>query len=195
MAHQLYHGSFFPDIQRLRAQSADHDHPDKRVVYMTSNRAYALFYIWDPTHNQRQNKYVTAGIKDGIVCYHEQFPNQLKTFYDGVSGYLYSCKAESDWFKASKPETWLCSHDVTIETCERIENVYEEILQQEALGNVRVFRFDSLSPENQAQTVQMIADLIVKRQYLLHTEEPDAIFFATFYKQAWAKALQMCENA
>ena len=185
---RLYHGSFFPDIHKLDAASKNHDSEEEKVVYMTTSRAYALFYIWDAEHNGIKNKWVTSWIKNGIVSYHEQFPGQLKSFYDGVSGFIYYCSKNDNWIPASKPDTWMCNHGVEIEGCEKVENVYEEIIRYETEGKIHVVRFETMSPEEQDKTVQMIADLIIKRNYLLCPGEEEAVFLKSHNKLAWERA-------
>ncbi len=69
----------------MNAVSKNHVDAAKPVVYFTPNRAYALFYIRD-----REINWVTCGVKeDGVIRYDERFPDQLKTIYQGVSGYVY----------------------------------------------------------------------------------------------------------
>lgn len=185
---RLYHGSFFPDIHKLNAASLNHDNEEEKVVYMTTNRTYALFYIWDAEHNGSKNKWVTSWIRDGIVGYHEQFPGQLKSFYDNVRGYIYYCTKNDNWVKASKPDTWMCSCDVHLEGYEKVENVYEEILRCETEGKVHVVRFEAQTPEEQDKTIQMIADLIIAKNYLFDPDEENAAFLRSHNKLAWERA-------
>ena len=131
---------------------------------------------------------ITAWVRDGIVGYHEQFPGQLKSFYDGVSGYIYLCSINDDWSKASQPDTWICSHDVEIEGYEKIENVYYEVLRYEDEGKINIIRFEAMTPKEQDKTVQMIADFIIEGNYLLTPNEEDARFLKTYNKLAWERA-------
>ncbi len=57
---------------------------NQKVIYLTSNLAYALVYIWDSIKIGTKQKWITCGVKNGIVCYEEQFPAQLREFYEGV---------------------------------------------------------------------------------------------------------------
>ena len=191
---RLYHGSFNPDIRQLSASSENHDNSKENVVYMTTNRAYALFYIWDAEHNRRKNKWVTSWINNGIVGYHEQFPGQLKSFYENVSGFIYYCSKNDDWIKASKPDTWMCKHDVEIEGFEKVKNVYEEILKCEAEGKVHIVRFETMTSEEQDKTVQMMADFIIEKNYLLDPDEEDAVFLKSYNKLAWERAEKMLKQ-
>ena len=88
-----YHGSCTPGIMLLEARSRLHN-TEEKVVYLTDNIPYALFYLWDEEHNGWSVKHVTGWTKNDIAHYEEQFPDQLKTFYQGVSGYLY-CISEA----------------------------------------------------------------------------------------------------
>ncbi len=87
----FYHGSISSNITELKALSLLHDE-NKKVLYLTDNIPYALFYIWDGKHNNYDRKFVTGWIKNGITYYEELFPMQLEIFYKGVSGYLYCVK-------------------------------------------------------------------------------------------------------
>ena len=99
----MYHGSIVPKIESLYSKSKLHN-SNKQVVYLTENVPYALLYIWDSERNTKRTGHVTAWIKDGIVYYEEQFANQLKSFYDGVQGYLYSVKKNDSYLSLKQRE-------------------------------------------------------------------------------------------
>ena len=65
MKEYLYHGSDYSRITELEARSKLHN-TDKKVVYLTDNIPYALYYIWDEKHNGYSRKHVTGWIKNGI---------------------------------------------------------------------------------------------------------------------------------
>lgn len=80
----LYHGSTISGLAALRPDA-------KGAVFLTPNSTYALFYIRD-----REINWVTCAVgTDGIVRYEEQFPNQLRTIYGGIGGYIYACEANT----------------------------------------------------------------------------------------------------
>ena len=83
-----YHGSCTPGIVQLETRSKLHN-TEENVVYLTDNIPYALFYLWDAEHNECSFKHVPGWTKNDIAYYEEQSPDQLKVFYQGVSGYLY----------------------------------------------------------------------------------------------------------
>ncbi len=183
----VYHGSFFSDIKVLNPVSKLHSDPTQNVVYTTSNRAYALLYIWDSKHNKKSTKHVTCAIKNGIVNYYEQFPNQLKSFYDGVSGYVYSAVRDENFVKSAEEDMWVSKNKVCIENYEKINNVYDEILNLEKLGSIKIIRFETLSPEEQDKMIDMIAGIIKKKELLTLPLSEETIFYSSYYVQAWEK--------
>ena len=67
-----YHASNIGNLTEIKPLSKLHG-SGEAVAYFTPIRAYALFYLRDMEIN-----HVTCGVnKDGVVVYHEQFPNQL----------------------------------------------------------------------------------------------------------------------
>lgn len=85
MQETLYHGSSVSDIDVLVPRSALHL-SNERVVYLTSSIPYALVYIWDQQKTGSSKKWVTCWQSKGITYYEEQFPGQLRAFYEGVEG-------------------------------------------------------------------------------------------------------------
>ena len=96
MNEYLYHGTIYSGLTELEARSKLHN-TDQQVVYLTDNIPYALLYIWDENHNGCGEKHVTGWVRNGVAYYEEQFPDQLKTFYKGVSGYLYAIKKDAQF--------------------------------------------------------------------------------------------------
>ncbi len=183
----LYHGSIVPNLTCLKPVSKLHNGLSDAVVYLTANRAYALFYIWDANHNIRTNKWVTCAIKNGVCTYYEQFPDQLKAFYDGVKGYLYSVENRG-FEKAAEEDMYVSKSAVSMEKCEIIDHVYEEILRMESAGKLEILRYQSLSTEEQNRIVDMMVEYIEKKHLLLSPSSEEAIFISTYYKEAWEKA-------
>lgn len=124
----FYHGSIVSGIKNLKPFSPLHG-SDKRVVYLTDNIPYSLFYIWDKEHNHLEGKHVTAWIKDGIAYYEEQFPEQLKAFYNGVSGYLYAVASSNNIFKMEgREQLYYTMEVIETEREEYISDVYNELI-------------------------------------------------------------------
>ena len=66
---KLYHGSAVEGLKILQPLSPLHSNEEKNVVYLSGNRPYSLFYIWGEDKTGSSYKYVTCGLRDGIVHY------------------------------------------------------------------------------------------------------------------------------
>lgn len=187
MEEYLYHGSYISGITELKNGSLLHD-TDKKVVYLTDNIPYALLYIWDAEHNKRDEKHVTGWVKHGIAYYEEQFPNQLETFYKGVSGFLY-CVSKSDDFQAVEEREGMFygAENVLIDHTVYIEDVYEELLKYEASGLFSVLRFLEQSKKRQEELIDLIATAIVKGEFC-EGDEKETAFLKRHFKEAWERA-------
>jgi hypothetical protein len=116
----LYHGTMTADIKVLNANSYSHT-TNSSVVYLTPNRAYALFYIRDKNIN-----WVTCAVnKEGVVIYHENFPNQLEKLYKGISGYIYGCTYDDVFKETPTTDVWQTDNSVIIYKTEYISDVYD----------------------------------------------------------------------
>ncbi len=186
---KLYHGTSAPGIQSLKARSTRWDN-GKNALYLTSNRAYALFYIWDCARFG-DYKFVTCGVRDGVVFYEEQFPNQLQTLYAGNHGYLYICEKDDRFERVENREQMFVSpQDAPVLSVEEIDDAYAEILRLEEQGQVRIKRFLEQSGEEQARLTEMIAEYIAKCGLLSQNmqDKPETAFLRRFHRAAWEKA-------
>lgn len=107
----LYHGSNISNIKKLKANSKLHG-TDDFVAYATTNIPYALFFIWDEAITGYSGKHVTGWIKNGIAFYEEQFPNQLKAFYQGATGFLYRLEETEELKKVTNREDMYYSQKI-----------------------------------------------------------------------------------
>ena len=85
---------------------------------------------------------------DGKQHYFERFPDQLKILYGGKQGYLYTPSASGSLLNTTG-HTWESKTDVPVTLCEMIEDVYLEILKEEAKGNLVIHRYSEIDPEEQ----------------------------------------------
>lgn len=184
----FYHGSIVSGIRRLEPFSLLHG-SDKRVVYLTDNIPYSLFYIWDKEHNHYGGKHVTAWIKNGVAHYEEQFPEQLKTFYSGVSGYLYTVPYSSVISQMEGRERLFYSTEaLETETEEYVPDVYNELIKYETRGELKVRRFNEQSEERKNELVDMIAHVIMKNGYIKTPDKEEAEFYGRYFAEAWERA-------
>ena len=177
----LFHGSVIPNIHTIKAESTIHGTDNTKVVYLTDNLPYSLFYIWDSDHNIKRSKHVTAWIKDGTVYYEEQFKGQLETFYKGVSGYVY-CVESNENFKPveNRESMWFSGMDTTVFKTFIISDVYSEIMKYANEGKVRIIKFDEVSKERITELYEIITQRIIKSGLLNCTDSADAKFYQKF---------------
>ena len=187
---KLYHASFVPGIETLNAVSKLHGSDGESVVYLTESLPYSLFYIWDAQRNKKPGKHVTCRLKDGIVYYEEQFPDQLRRFYEGVTGWVYAVTPDEACERMPNRESmWFSRRDAKVAEATLIEDVYAEIMRYVELGQVKVIPFNEVSPEWIQRLYEHIAQEILAKDLLHQPDRPDAIFYQTFFPSAWERAL------
>lgn len=183
----FYHGSILSNITELKALSLLHNE-NKKVVYLTDNIPYALFYIWDGKHNNYDRKFVTGWIKNGITYYEELFPMQLETFYKGVSGYLYCIKKLSNILPVNMNESMYYSEEnISIDRTVYIPDIYSELIKYEALGEFRLLRFNEQPLEKQNELIDKSTDIIMKYDFFKNDELKQK-FYKKFFWTAWKRA-------
>lgn len=182
MNEVFYHASNCKDLKELLPLSVLHGSNEK-VCYFTPIRAYALFYLRDLEIN-----HVTCGLSaNGIVVYHEQFPDQLRTIYQGRNGFIYTCKDNGHINMAHTNGVWAANKPVTISEMEYVEDAYAEILKAEKSGDVQVIRYESLSDEKKQEIIEMMKNYILKNKFL-SSDSKKARFFIKNFPEASAKA-------
>lgn len=180
----LYHGSSAQGINVLEPLSNLHG-SNKKAVYLTGNIPYALVYIWDPIKTSTSQKWVTCGLKNGIVYYEEQFPNQLKAFYEGVEGYLYAVPKDSTIQPVENREQMYFSlNPIAVTEKIYIPNVYQELCKYQQQGTFRLLKFTDAPLEKQQQLTCMIARCIHQSD-ALHADNEGSYFFRKYFKEAW----------
>ena len=183
----FYHGSIITGITQLEARSKLHN-TEEKVVYLTDCLPYALFYIWDAERNGCNDKHVTGWVKNGVAYYEEQFPEQLKTFYQGVEGNLY-CISDGPDIKPvnGRENLFYCTNDVFVSKVEKITNVYEELLRCETEGMFSVLRYNEQSSERQDELTNLIASAIIHNNFYEDNKEYRE-FMKRYFGRAWEKA-------
>lgn len=183
----FYHGSSVSGINKLEARSILHN-TEEKVVYLTDSIPYAIYYIWDTEHNGVNRKHVTGWVKNGIAYYEEQFPDQLKTFYKGVSGYLY-CIEDNLNVKPmeNRDNLYYSTNDVLVTEVVQIVDVYEELLKYEAEGKFVVLRYNEQTVERQNELVDLIAEAIIRENFYVQDKDQQE-FMKKHFSKAWEKA-------
>lgn len=182
----LYHGSSVADICNLEPRSKLHGSQNEEVVYLSGSIPYALVYIWDSKKTNYSRKHVTCALKEGIVHYEEMFPEQLKAFYEGVSGYLYcvECTDAMKRMPKTHEDMFYSTSPVKVEKTIFIPDVYKEILCYEQEGLFRIFRFNDATKEVQNERIERTAK-VIEMSNLLEADNEQALFMKHYCKQAW----------
>lgn len=188
MKRYLYHGSIVPNITELITNAKSHD-GKSNVLYLTDSLPYSLFYIWDSKHNLKKGKHVTCGIKNGIVYYEEQFENQLKRFYDGVSGFVYVVNNSKDFRRVPDRELmWFSVNNVLVCDTIYVPNVYDEIQKYVDEGKIKITKYSDMDKGKIKMLYDHISERIVRDGLLDNPESEDAVFYKTFFSKAWEAA-------
>ena len=183
----LYHGSSVQGINTLNPISKLHN-SDNKVVYLTSNVPYALVYIWDSIKTGTNQKWVTCGLKRGIVYYEEQFPNQLKELYEGVSGYLYVVPKDSTVQTVeNREEMYFSTNPIAVRQTIYVPDVYQALCKCQQEGTFQLLKFTDATPEKQQQLIDMISDYLYQSG-VLNEHNSDSYFFQKYFKESWKKA-------
>ena len=134
---KFYHGSISANLKQLEIISKCNENPNIKCAYITDNYAYSLFYVRDMDINL-----VTAWVnKDGIVCYEEQFENQLEIMYKNQSGYIYSCEDDNEFIKSETNGIYYSKKPIVLTEKEYISDAYSKIQQQIKSGNIEIKYF------------------------------------------------------
>lgn len=170
-----FHGTTMRGISELRANP---------VVYLTPNRAYALFYIIDKSIN-----WVTCAVKEnGVVHYDEHFPEQLKKLYRKKSGYLYRCNGTATLIPGKSRDIVVSQSPVEVADYEYIPDIYQEILHYEKAGAIIIKRYGGLLEDEKKDIFDMIVHYIFKND-LLTVNGPKAVFIRDSFPGAWNYAM------
>ena len=169
----LYHGTDRAGLRFVKANSKSHT-SQKMVAFFTEDRCYALVCC-----RKRQQNFVTMGLgKDGKQHYFERFPHQLQVLYGGKQGYLY-CPASEQKLTNTIGHTWESECDVPVYQREAVSDVYREILQEEARGNITIHRYHEIDPLEQKMHANYIRD------HLQDEGEEMARFYYAHFSTLW----------
>lgn len=185
----LYHGSAVGGIRRLRAGSVLHG-TDRRAAYLTGSAAYALFYIWDERRAGFPKKHVTAWVADGLAQYEEQFEGQLAAFYQGAAGWLYRVERTAEMGAVQGRESlFYAPGGADVAGAAFIPDVYAALLEEEARGRAKIWRFSQRPAEKREELTAMMARLIAENGFFRGKEEEG--FYRRYFREAWQRAIAL----
>ena len=182
-----YHGSAVANLAELQPLSKLHQ-SEEQVVYLSSHLPYVLFYIWDAEKTGSSRKWVTGWLRDGVAYYEEQFPGQLKAFYEGVRGYVYSVlPSDSIQSMPQREDLFYSTEPVKVYHTQEIPDVYQALLQYEHEGRLTLLRFENAAPEKQEELTDRIATYI-RESKLTEQDSEHSRFMRRYFVDAWRKA-------
>jgi len=134
MFSKVYHGSNKKGLSILEPKVSSHEKP---YVYGSVNPSVALLFL------ARWNDYIfRVGYDKEQLYIVENFEGALKLIFHKVSGYLY--ELEPDTF-SQKKELWhgevVSSVVVNVLKEKYISNIYDEIVQLDRFGNLKVYNY------------------------------------------------------
>lgn len=131
---------------------------------------------------------MTGWVKDGIAYYEEQFPDQLKAFYQGASGYLYTIRSSTACALKGRPNLFYSEADTPVSATTQIPDVYAALLDYEAKGELVVLRYAELPKARQTELIDLVASDI--RQARFYADDPEKRdFMQRHFKCVWQKAV------
>lgn len=189
---KLYHGTQVQNIEQLKPFATRGNAISKPVICFTPNYCIALLYIWN-----RSYKWVTFSEKEnGKLVFTEHYENMLYDFYNKVSGSIYECNGNnSDITPYTYERRLYLRNPITVEKETKIDNVYDEILKQESLGNIIIRRYDQLSVDDKKEIFKMTVRAIHMQKLLIPSDyvpkQEQTCFVQMHFPQAWETASKM----
>lgn len=145
-----YHASQIADIMELQPRISSHGVP---LVYFSRRRENVLVYLSNAVekycketgflYTGNWSKWGPYGFeKNGKIVIEEYYPKALYETYAGVTGYIYSVSNNENLYtKLEIPDCIVSEKPVRIDSMEYIEDAYEEILQAEREGKLKIVRY------------------------------------------------------
>lgn len=189
---KLYHGTQVQNIEQLKPFATRGNAISKPVICFTPHHCIALLYIWN-----RSYKWVTfSENEDGKVVFTEHYENMLYDFYNKVSGSIYGCDGDNPAITPSHMKgVYTSKSPIPVEKETKIDNVYNEILKQESLGNIIIRRYDQLSVDDKKEILKTAVRAIHMQKLLIPSDytpkQEQAHFVQMHFLQAWEKASKM----
>lgn len=181
---KLYHGTTIPGLEVLKANSCDRD--GNRVLYLTDNYPYSLFYIRD-----REIDFVTCGVwEGGIVHYDEKFRDQLKILYQGMSGWVYEVEADAEPTKIRG--IYVVQGDVAVTGAVHIPDALEAIRSEIAKGSVHFLPYEELSDSQKEMNHEGMVRLFHSGSNRNPRKEA---FLREHFPEAWAEVQRILDNS
>lgn len=176
----LYHCSPVPGLTVLEPSETRYFGKPKQVC-LTASLPMALLY------GVKHFEYTYGYTKERSIYYEECFPGALEELYRGKAASLYRCARRKDMETTQIPNEYVTARPVPVAEETVVPDVYEALLEQERLGNLRVIRYEERSEESRQWYLRAEADVILEK-HLLTEDSPLARYMREKYPESWALA-------
>ncbi|MCL2861430.1 MAG: hypothetical protein FWE22_03365 [Firmicutes bacterium] len=152
----FYHGTCQLGLTELKPSLNEGSTINEPLVYLSSDTSLAVFYIWDKPYYFHTYGFDTGG----RIVYEEYFENQLKYFYQGKKGAIYTCEGDFENKSETGIKTLFTSkNSVKIQSQEIIEDAYQHILKLEKEQKIKIIRFKDLTEKSKEKNIKQIESL------------------------------------
>ena len=169
----FYHASPVGRLSTLEPRVSNHGKP---LIYLSSRRENVLVYLSNAVekHCREQGfswngpwyKWASYGFtRDGILQLEEYYPNATEETYKGVSGYLYQVEPAPVITRLKEiPDVYTSSQPLDTARCEFIPDAYDALLEAEAMGQLVIRRYETLSEADRKWLQKMIPQEYAKAE-------------------------------
>lgn len=187
----LYHGTHIQNIKELEPFATRGNAISKSVICFTPSYSIALLYI-----SNRPYKWVTfSENSDGKVVFVEHYENMLYDFYNNVYGSIYECTGDNPEISPTHMKSVYTSNSsISVEKEIQIDNVYNEILRQETLGNIIIKRYSQLSIDDKIDILNQTVRAIHMQKLLLPSDYIPKKELVNFIKKRFSKAWEVASK-
>lgn len=181
---KYYHASQVEGIKVLEPRISNHNVP---LIYFSDKRENVLVYLSNAVEKVCKEKgFEYQGVwhkwgsygfeKDGRLRFEEYYPNALEETYKGVHGYIYSCNQITPYkeFDINIPNAYISSQKTAIDTCEFVNDAYEELKKAECEGKITILRYQEFIAKSQRKDW---LQKIILEEYRNSESHPEYRFF------------------
>lgn len=171
----LYHVSPNAGLETLHPHESSHK---KAYVYATGNLVVGLLF------GVKKDDFDFCILTDenGLTTVYECYPDAFRTIYQGKSCSVYVVDEEG--FKrglTSWSQELVCDQEVKVQKEIRIVDIYERLIEEEALGNIVIHRYE-FNDDYRKDISAHVVDRFIRFGIDLNHCLGQDIRFSTYYK-------------
>lgn len=182
---ELFHGSRTGGIKILEPRLADHERP---YIYFSTIEVVAAFYLCNAV--ERPYYWFPYGFsKEGIPVYDELYPNALREVSEGISGFIYTVRAEENEVLPFKniPCARLGTAPFKVESCAEVPDAFELFMKYVSEGKLIIGKFEDKSERELNWYYDKILEYISGKEMIKTPECSYAKFIREKFPFVWEK--------